>query len=52
MTDAVDKARERIGRAIFAKWDERDIAELVRLMRKFADDISGDIPDSQARSRN
>ena len=52
MTDAVDRARERIGRAIFAKWDERDIEELVRLMRKFADDISGDILDSQARRRN
>jgi len=36
MTDAVDKARERLGRAIFATWDERDVEELVRLMRKFA----------------
>lgn len=40
MTDLVDGARERMGRAIFASWDERDITELVRLMRKFADDIS------------
>ena len=39
MTDAVDAARERIGRAIFATWDARDIDELVRLMRKFADAI-------------
>ena len=43
MTDAVDKARERLGRAIFASWDERDVEELVRLMRKFADALSGDI---------
>ena len=42
MTDAVDAARERLGRAIFADWDERDIAELVRLMRKFADAITID----------
>jgi DNA-binding MarR family transcriptional regulator len=42
MTDAVDAARERIGRAIFATWDERDIDELVRLMRKFADTVNGD----------
>lgn len=44
MTDAVDAARERIGRAIFARWDERDVEQLARLMRKFADDISGDVP--------
>ena len=44
MTDAVDAARERIGQAIFATWDDRDVAELVRLMRKFADDIKSDEP--------
>jgi DNA-binding MarR family transcriptional regulator len=43
MTDAVDKARERLGRAIFATWDERDVEELVRLTRKFADAVGGDI---------
>jgi DNA-binding MarR family transcriptional regulator len=48
MTDAVDAARERIGRAVFATWDERDIDELVRLMRKFADTMSND--DSEAAS--
>jgi DNA-binding MarR family transcriptional regulator len=42
MTDAVDVARERLGRAIFARWNRRDVGELVRLMRKFADDINGD----------
>ena len=44
MTDAVDTARERIGRAIFAAWDARDVDELVRLMRKFADAVNGDAP--------
>ncbi len=39
MTDLVDAARERIGRAIFKTWDARDIDELARLMRKFADAI-------------
>lgn len=39
MTDLVDAARERIGRAIFASWDAHDIDELVRLMRKFADAV-------------
>jgi hypothetical protein len=37
MTQAVDAARERIGRLILKTWDPRDIDELVRLMRKFAD---------------
>jgi len=44
MTDAVDRARERIGRAIFKTWEARDIDELVRLMRKFADAIQDEPP--------
>ncbi|MGO8094321.1 MarR family winged helix-turn-helix transcriptional regulator [Rhizobium leguminosarum] len=43
MTDRIDVARERMGRAIFENWEEQDFNELVRLMRKFAKDISGDI---------
>jgi DNA-binding MarR family transcriptional regulator len=49
MTDAVDAARERIGRAIFATWDERDVEELVRLMRKFADTVTGDAPGEPSK---
>ena len=37
MTDLVDAARERIGRAVFETWEPREFDELVRLMRKFAD---------------
>ena len=44
MTDLIDAARERIGRAIFATWDAHDIDELVRLMRKFADAMKQDPP--------
>jgi DNA-binding MarR family transcriptional regulator len=40
MTDAVDKARERMGRAIFDSWSESEVDELVRLMRKFADALN------------
>ncbi len=47
MTDLVDAARERIGRAIFETWDTHDIDELVRLMRKFADAL-GDEPAAGA----
>jgi len=37
MTDRVDAARERLGRAIFQSWEPHDVDELLRLMRKFAD---------------
>jgi DNA-binding MarR family transcriptional regulator len=39
MTDAVDAARDEIGQAVFATWDSREIDDLVRLMRKFADAV-------------
>jgi DNA-binding MarR family transcriptional regulator len=39
MTQAVDAARERLGRRILKTWDPREIDELVRLMRKFADAV-------------
>jgi DNA-binding MarR family transcriptional regulator len=42
MTDAVDRARERIVGATFATWDDRDVKELVRLMRMFADAVNSD----------
>lgn len=44
MTDLVDAARERIGRAIFETWDAEDIDALVRLMRKFADAVNDGPP--------
>jgi DNA-binding MarR family transcriptional regulator len=37
MTDAVDAARDRMGRAIFSTWEAHDIDDLVRLLRRFAD---------------
>jgi len=40
MTDRVDAARERIGRAIFETWEVHDVDELVRLMRRFADALN------------
>ena len=45
MTDLVDAAREKIGRAIFETWDAHDVEDLVRLMRKFADAL-GAVPES------
>ena len=42
MTDMVDAARDRIGRAIFQTWDIGEVDELVRLMRKFADALNAE----------
>lgn len=39
MTERLDEARMRIGLSIFATWDEQDVEDLVRLIRKFADGI-------------
>jgi DNA-binding MarR family transcriptional regulator len=44
MTERVDAARDRFGRAIFKTWDARDIGDLVRLMRRFADAMKDDPP--------
>lgn len=37
MNDAIDAARERLLTAAFAAWKPDDIAQLTRLMRRFAD---------------
>ena len=37
MTDRIDEAREQVGRAILADWDDVDFDQLVILMRRFAD---------------
>ncbi|WP_158781408.1 MarR family winged helix-turn-helix transcriptional regulator [Pantoea sp. BAV 3049] len=44
MTDSVDAARERLSRAIFDSWEPQDLNELVRLMSRFA----GQLTDSLA----
>lgn len=37
MTDRIDVAREKIGRAVFSQWEESEFDDMVRLMRKLAD---------------
>jgi acyl-CoA reductase-like NAD-dependent aldehyde dehydrogenase len=39
MVDQIDAARERIGRAVLSSWEESELDDLVRLMRRFADAI-------------
>ncbi|WP_438754606.1 MarR family winged helix-turn-helix transcriptional regulator [Pararhizobium sp. O133] len=40
MTDKIDAARENIARSIFKNWEQHDINELIRLMRRFADAVN------------
>jgi len=39
MTDAVDLARQRLGRAIFSEWQKQDVEDFVRLLQQFSEDI-------------
>lgn len=39
VTSAIDSARERMATLLFAQWTKRDLQELTRLMRRFADDL-------------
>jgi hypothetical protein len=45
MTDAVDAARDRLGRTLFSRWQHEEIDELVRLLQKFAKDIEAQASD-------
>ena len=39
MTSAIDAARERMAAILFQKWSKRDLQDLTRLMRRFANDL-------------
>jgi DNA-binding MarR family transcriptional regulator len=41
MVAALHRARERLAAKVLADWSKRDLQELVRLMRRFADDLLG-----------
>jgi DNA-binding MarR family transcriptional regulator len=40
MTARIDAARDRIANKLFAEWDEKDIQDLVRLLRRFTDEFA------------
>ena len=44
MTNALDATRDRLGRMFFSNWSERDFSELVRLVRKLAQQIASASP--------
>ncbi len=39
VTGAIDATRERLATLLFADWSKRDLQDLTRLMRRFADDL-------------
>jgi DNA-binding MarR family transcriptional regulator len=39
MATALDKARERLAAEVLVNWNKKDLLDLVRLMRRFADDL-------------
>jgi DNA-binding MarR family transcriptional regulator len=39
VTSAIAAARERLAMTLFANWSKRDLQDLARLMRRFADDL-------------
>ncbi len=41
VTDALDAARLRLATPLLAKWSEEDFSTLVRLLRRFVDDVYG-----------
>jgi DNA-binding MarR family transcriptional regulator len=49
MTDKIDAARERIALAVFETWEADEVADLVRLMRKFADAMGKTSEDAVTR---
>ena len=46
MTDALTAARQRLAAPVLAKWSEKDFETLVRLLRRFVDDISAPEDDA------
>jgi DNA-binding MarR family transcriptional regulator len=50
MTSALDGARLKIMAALLANWDKQDVAELARLLRKFADDALSFVRAEKSRS--
>ena len=48
MSERVDTARTRLGRAVFATWERQDFDDLVRLMTRFAEAIR-EVPGAGAK---
>ena len=52
MTHALDSAREKIMTSLLADWDKQEVAELVRLLRKLADDALRLVQSDRAKSEH
>lgn len=47
MTRAIDAARQRLAKVLFENWSRRDLRQLARLMRRFADDLQAIRPPNR-----
>jgi DNA-binding MarR family transcriptional regulator len=45
VSDMLDKARNRLARKAFGGWSEDDLAQFARLLRRFADSLTGRAKD-------
>jgi DNA-binding MarR family transcriptional regulator len=43
VTGAIDAARQRLNMPVFAQWSDRDLLDLSRLMRRYADELTAAI---------
>jgi DNA-binding MarR family transcriptional regulator len=51
MAEALDAARTRLAGPILARWSEQDLADLTRLLRRFADDLKGLSAEAEGPAR-
>ena len=47
LTRSIDDARQRLMNQIFADWQEEDVGQLFRLVRKYAESVKGKTPSDQ-----
>jgi DNA-binding MarR family transcriptional regulator len=51
MTRALDRAREKLITSLLSHWDKQEVADLARLLRKFADDGLEFVRSEKSRDR-
>jgi len=49
--DALDAARHRLNTPVFSEWSDRDLLELVRLLRRYVDDLQNRATTAPNRTR-
>ncbi|MFK3662846.1 MarR family winged helix-turn-helix transcriptional regulator [Scandinavium sp. NPDC088450] len=50
LTESIDDARQRLMNAIFADWQEEEVGQLFRLVRKYAESVKAKTPPEEAQT--